>query len=273
MSSYLFLYPHPTAVSEGFLVFSKAARSQSPGVHILHTQWCSQLPPPAFSVSCPSSNAWHPMSELAYVLGSEGMFDFLCATFDIFHIKWMIHLEKLNLDTCSPNFKTFLFHPLEDGLQALVHGTPVGTEHNAEDYFDSAFVSYRSDGMGEDNTIWVGSCAQATVSENSCHQPLQLFIWRILSHKECMEPLPSLHSFLRETSDQRWLDGCSFSSKTRLRKLQWFFCVVMNMSFNLEAWKQTKVFIWLCQTDCCHTAMFVFETLQLLVTDVDFRVR
>lgn len=33
-------------------------------------------------------------------------------------------------------------------LQTLVYGILVGTKYNAEDYFDSAFVSYRSDGMG-----------------------------------------------------------------------------------------------------------------------------
>lgn len=42
---------------------------------------------------------------------------------------------------------------------------------------------------------------------------------------------------------------------------------------NLEAWKQTKVFICLCQTDFCHTAVFAFETLQLLMTDADLGVK
>lgn len=55
----------------------------------------------------------------------------------------------------------------------------------------------------------------------------------------------------------------SFSNRTRLRKLQPRFWILINRSFNLKAWKQTKWFICLCQADCIigNICLWNFSTL------------
>lgn len=59
-------------------------------------------------------------------------------------------------DTWSPAFWAFLFCPLDDDFQALVHGAPVGTGNNPQDHFDSVFFSYRLDGVGAESSL--GNC-------------------------------------------------------------------------------------------------------------------
>lgn len=136
-----------------------------------------------------------------------------------------------------------------------------------------------------DDTVWVqralwetvrlSTYVWATVSGNYCHQHLQLSIQRApIPYGICgiftlvfLFPLGSEWAEMTEESPN------SFSSRTRLRKLQPCFCILISRSFNVKAWKQTKWFICLCQADCCCMGTFVSETSQFLMVDAAFRVR